>query len=91
MWYYKGASRIIQMAVKVDNSHRAVGLVDAPEQREGDGVVTTEGDDTWQRAAGAGNALVMSGCVGLTHEEVVVAFFNLLNGPGIVVSRDFLR
>lgn len=35
----------VQMAVEVDDADGAVGAVDAPEQRESDGVVAAEGDD----------------------------------------------
>lgn len=57
----------IQMAVKVNDSHRAVGTVDRPEQRQCDSVITAEGDDTRQGLStlGRANLLGVSGrCAG---------------------------
>lgn len=41
----------VEMAVKVDDRHRPVGAVDGPQQRQGDGVVATQGNDSGQRLA----------------------------------------
>lgn len=35
----------VEVRVKVDHAHGAVGAVDAPQEREGDGVVASQRDD----------------------------------------------
>jgi hypothetical protein len=39
----------IQMAVKMNNTDRAIQLLDAPQNRQDDGVVPTQRDNPWQR------------------------------------------
>jgi hypothetical protein len=41
-----GGPTSVEMAVEVNHGHGAVGTVDGAQQRQGDGVVTAEGDDT---------------------------------------------
>lgn len=79
------------MAVEVNDGDRAVGLVDTAQQRQGDGVVTAEGDDTRQGFARPGHAVLVGIGVGLAHEDAVVALFNLLDGPFIVVPMGSQR
>ena len=43
---FAGIENYVQMAVEMNDSHRAIGLVDAPQQRKSYGVVTTKRDDT---------------------------------------------
>ena len=38
----------VEVGVEVDDADGAVGFVDGAEEREGDGVVTSEGDDAWE-------------------------------------------
>lgn len=76
----------IEMRIEVDDGDGAVGAVDGAEEGERDGVVAAEGDD-----AGEGLAvLCWAFLVGIggrgSREDGVVAFFDLGEGPGVVVS-----
>jgi len=75
----------VQVRVEVDDCDRAVGAVHAAEQRQGDGVVTAESDHTRERLALLGGTLEVGVGVRLAHEDAVVAFLDLLDGPGVVV------
>ncbi len=52
-------------------------------------MVAAEGDDTRQGFAVLGGPDLVSIGLGLAGEEGVVAFFDLVKGPGIVVSTMF--
>ena len=75
----------VEVRVEVDHSDRAVGFVHAAKDGEGDGVVAAHGDDTREGLA----LLCESGLFGvggrLAHEDAVVAFFDLVDGPVWVV------
>jgi hypothetical protein len=75
-----------QMAVEMNDRDRAIGLVDTAQQRQGNGMVTTQGDDSWQHLAGLGDALLV--CVGVrfAHQDAVVPILNLLNGVCVVIT-----
>lgn len=74
------------MAVKVNHGHGAVCAVDGTEQRQGDGVVSAEGDDARKSLAldrGAPLVRVRDGGAG---EDVEVSLLNLTEGKGVVIS-----
>lgn len=74
------------MAVKVDDTDWPVGTVDATEEWEGDGVVATQSDQTWKCLALLRPSFDM--CIGLGRagEKCVMAFLDLLQGIGIIVT-----
>lgn len=74
------------MAVKVDDGDRPVGAVDGPQQGEGDGVVAAEGDDARERLALDGRAALVGVGRRGAGEDAVVAVFDLLERPGVVVT-----
>ena len=76
----------VQVGVEVDDCDWAVGFVHAAEERKGDGVVTTKGDDTRKGLALGRWAWVEGVGRWLAHEDAVVAFFDLLDGKGVVVA-----
>ena len=74
----------VEMAVEVDDADGTVGAVDAAEQGERDGVVASEGDDSWESLAVLGRAGLVGVGVRFAAEDAVVAFFDLVEGVGIV-------
>lgn len=74
------------MRVEVDDSDGTVGLVHAAQEREGDGVVSTHGDDTGESLALDRGACQVGVVGGFAHEDAVVALLDLLDGPLIVVA-----
>lgn len=70
----------------MDDRDRPIGLVDTSQQGKGDGVVTTHGDYARKRLASLGDTLFVGISEGLAHQDAVVAFLDLLDGPGVVVS-----
>jgi len=57
----------IEMRVEVNNGYGAVSTVHASEQREGDGVIASEGYDARERLAVFGDSDVEGGSCGVTH------------------------
>ena len=74
------------MTIKMDHRHRSIRLVDTPQQRQRDGMITSHGDNPWKGLAGLGETIFVGVGERLAHEEAVVALFNLLDCPGVVVS-----
>lgn len=76
----------VEMAVEVNHGHGAVGTVDGAQQRQGDGVVAAEGDDTGESAALDGRASLVGVSGRRAGQEVVVSLLNLMQRPGVVIS-----
>lgn len=76
----------IEVRIEVDDRDGAVGTVERAQQREGDRVVTTHGDDARQGPAMLGQAVGIGVGMRVAHEDAVVAFFDLLDCPLGVVS-----
>jgi len=74
------------MGIEMDNRDRTVSTVDGPEQGESNGVVSTEGDDSRECLSILSGTLLL--CVGSRNagEDGVVSLFDLMEGPGVVVS-----
>ena len=70
----------------MNDADGAVGFGYGAEQRKGDCVVTTQGNDAGEGFALFGWANFV--CVGLraAHEECIVAFFDLLDGIGVIIT-----
>lgn len=76
----------VEMAVKVNDRHGPVRPVDGAQQGQGDGVVSTEGDDPGEGLGAQSRAgLVCIGSRGAA-QDLVVALLNLAERPGVVVS-----
>ena len=73
------------MRVEVDYGDGTVGTVDGTKEWEGDGVVAAEGDDSWQGLTVLCGAFLLGVCGGGAGEDAVVAFFDLVEGPCIVI------
>lgn len=70
----------------MDDGDGTVCLVDAAEQRQRNGMISPERDDTGQGLAVDGNPGLISIGVGFPHQKSVVSVLNLTNGPRIVVA-----
>ena len=77
------------MRIKVDYGDGAIGSIHAAEQRKRDSMITAEGYYARQSLAMLGRSDLP--CVGsrCAHEDAVVAFFDLLDGPSIVVPNVY--
>ena len=73
------------MAVKMNDRDRAVGLVDAPQQRQSNGVIASKRDKSRQHLTSLGNALLVGIGVWFAHQETIVTILDLLNRPGVIV------
>lgn len=76
----------VKVRVEMNYANGAVGFVDGAEEGQRDGVVAAEGDDAWEgflseRGAGEGG-----GGHGCSHQEGIVAIFDLLDCVGVVVT-----
>jgi hypothetical protein len=76
----------IEVGIEVDYGDGSVGAVDGAEEWECDGVVAAEGDDSWEGLAVFGRPFLFGVCGGGPGEDAVVAFFDLVERPGVVVS-----
>jgi hypothetical protein len=79
------------MAIEMNNTDRTIGAVDAAEERESDGVVATQGNQPWKRLALLRPPFDACIGLGLTGEERIMAFFNLLKSIGIVITITMVR
>ena len=77
----------VEVGVEVEDGDGPVGAVDGAEERESDGVVAAEGDESGQRFAGF---RVQAWFVGVSGrgagEKEVVSFFDLFEGIGVIVT-----
>lgn len=74
------------MTIKMNHRHRPIRLVNTPQQRQRDGMVTSHGDNPREGLVGLGETTFVSVGERLAHEEAVVALFDLLDCPGVVIS-----
>lgn len=78
------------MTIEMDDRNRSISLVDTPQQGQGDGMIATHGDDAGESLARSRETVLISVGEGLPHEEIVVAMFDLLDGPVIVIPDHSL-
>ena len=76
----------VEVRVEVNNANGSVCFVDRAEEGQGDGVVAAEGDDAWECFLSVGGAGEGGGGHGYSHQEGIVAIFDLLDCIGIVVT-----
>lgn len=76
----------IQMRVEVDDADGPVGAGDAAEERERDGVVAAECDNSREGLALEGRAFLVWIRGWGSAQNAVMAILDLLNGVGVVVS-----
>lgn len=74
------------MRIEVDYGDGTVCTVDGAEEGKGDGVVAAEGDDSWEGLAVLGGSFLFGVCGWGAGEDAVVAFFDLVEGPCVVIS-----
>lgn len=53
-------------------------------------MVATHGDDAGESLSRSRETVLISVGEGLPHEEVVVAMFNLLNSPAVIIAGHLL-
>ena len=70
----------------MNDADGAVGFVYGAEQRERDCMVTTQSDDAGEGFAFQCRANFVCVGLGLAHEELVMAVFDLLDGVGVVIA-----
>lgn len=70
----------------MNHSHRAIGLVDAPQQRQCDGMVSSQSNNTRQRLASPREPSLIGVGKRFAHEDAVVSSFDLLNRPFVVIG-----
>ena len=74
------------MGVEMNDCDRPIRLVDAAEQRQRDGVVTTQGDDAGEGLSVDRDTRLIGISVRLPHQELIVPLLDLANRPGVIVS-----
>ena len=74
------------MRIEVDNRDGAVGAVDGAQEGEGYGVIAAEGDDSGKCLAVLRGTFLFGVCGRGAGEDAVVTFFDLVEGPGVIVS-----
>lgn len=72
----------------MDDRHRPVGPVDRPQQGKGDGVVSTERNDPRQGLALLCRAQLVSIRGWVAREDGMVALFDLMKSPRVVIPRE---
>lgn len=76
----------VEMAVKVDDTDGTVVTVYGAEKRESNGVIASKSYQAGQRSPLLGRPRLFSMGVGRSAQEQVVAFLDLLERKGIIVS-----
>jgi hypothetical protein len=76
----------VEMGVEVDDGDRTVSTVDGAEEGEGDGVVSTEGDNSGKCLSVLCWPLLLGVGCWRARQDGVVPLFNLVESPGVVVS-----
>jgi hypothetical protein len=78
----------VKVTVEVDDGHRPIRAVHTAEQRQSDGVITAHGDHTREGLVFLRESRLVGVSGRVAHEDAVVAFFDLVNGPFRVVGSD---
>lgn len=78
----------VKMTVEMDDGHRPIGAIHAAEQRQSDRVVTAHSDHTWEGLVFLRKPRLVGVSGRVAHEDAVVAFFDLVDGPFRIVRSD---
>ena len=78
----------VKMTVEMDDSHRPIRAVHAAEQRQSDGVVTAHSDHTRESLIFLRETRLVGVSGRVAHEDAVVAFFDLVDGPFRVIRSN---
>lgn len=78
----------VEVGVEVDDADGAVGAVHASQEREGDGVVASEGDDSRECLSILARPFLFRVRSRRAAQDGIVAFLNLFEGVGVVVGGD---
>lgn len=78
----------VEVTVEMDDSHRSICAVHAAEQRQSDGVVTAHGDHAREGLIFLRESRLVSVSSRVAHEDAVVAFFDLVDGPLRIVGSN---
>lgn len=78
----------VKVTVEMDDGHRSIRAVHAAEQRQSDGVITAHGDNTREGLVFLRESRLVSVSGRVAHEDAVVAFFDLVDGPLRIVGSD---
>lgn len=73
------------MTIKMNYCNRPIGLVETPQQGKGNGMVAAHGDDAREGFSSSRETVFIGVSVGFAHEEAVVALFNLLDCPCVII------
>jgi hypothetical protein len=76
------------MTVKVDDGNGPIGTVDGPQQGEGDGVVTAQGNDSRQSLPLDGRTPLVGIRSRSAGENVEMALLDLMEGKGVVITAN---
>jgi hypothetical protein len=74
------------MAVKMNHTNGSIFTVDATQQREGNGMITTKSNQSRKSLALLRPTCNIRICLRCPREKVVVAFFNLLERIGVIIA-----
>lgn len=77
----------VQVAIEVDHRDGSICAVDGSQQREGDGVVTAQRDDTGKCLALLRGAELVGVGGGGTREDAVMTLLDLVKSPSVVVPE----
>ena len=78
----------VEVTVEMDDSHRSIRAVHAAKQRQSDGVIAAHGDHTWESLIFLRKSRLVGVSGRVAHEDAVVAFLDLVNGPFWIVRSN---
>ena len=78
----------VEMRIEVDYSNWTVSAVHTAEKWQGDRMVAAECNDTWKSFAFLRNAWLFCIRGWISHEDGVVALFDLVESPSVIVACD---
>lgn len=76
----------VEMGVEMDDRDGSIRLVHGSQQRQSNSMITSHGNDTRQCLSVLGGSNHVCVGSGLAHQDTVMAFFNLLQSPLIVIA-----
>ena len=79
----------VKVTVEMDDSHGSIRAVHAAEQRQSDGVIAAHGDHAWESLIFLRKSRLVGVSGRVAHEDAVVAFLDLVDGPLRIVRSDW--